>query len=79
MPFPVDELTHGITLVEAYSSDAVLKQHCLVSESETFGTFSHLGVVEAMLMFDDVHETFVILWMKMRIGQRTAGKLAGQE
>ena len=29
-PFPLDELTHSATLVEAYSTDVILKRHCLV-------------------------------------------------
>lgn len=31
MPFPMDKLTHAATLVEAFSSEAVIKRHCLVS------------------------------------------------
>eukprot|EP00904_Undaria_pinnatifida_P003587 jgi/Undpi1/13229/HiC_scaffold_8.g02891.m1 len=30
LPFPVDKLTHATTLVEAFSSEVVLKRHCLV-------------------------------------------------
>ena len=31
MPFPMDKLTHATTLVEAYTSEALIKRHCLVS------------------------------------------------
>lgn len=43
LPFPLDKVTRAATLVEAFSSDAILKVHCLVSKYETFELFLHIG------------------------------------